>query len=99
MAVVKLPYGTDFLEVDIPDERLNGVLISELHHYKPKLSQVELVRQALENPIGTPKLREIAKGKNKVCIISSDHTRPVPSKIIMPLMLEEISFYSFLQNL
>lgn len=90
MTVVKLPYGTDFLEVDIPEERLNGVLISELHHYKPQLSQIELVRQALENPIGTPKLREIAKDKNKICIISSDHTRPVPSKVIMPLILEEI---------
>ena len=90
MPVIKLPYGTDFLEVDIPEERLNGILVSKLHHYKPQLSQEELVRQALENPVGTPKLREIAKGKNKVCVISSDHTRPVPSKIIMPLILEEI---------
>lgn len=90
MPVIKLPYGADFLEVDIPEERLNGILVSKLHHYKPQSSQEELVRQALENPIGTPKLKEIAKGKNKVCIISSDHTRPVPSKIIMPLILEEI---------
>lgn len=90
MTAIKLPYGTDFLEVNISEERLNGVLVSELHHYKPQLSQEELVRQCLENPIGTPKLREIAKGKNKICIISSDHTRPVPSKIIMPLILEEI---------
>jgi len=54
------------------------------------MGQTELVRRALENPIGTPKLRDMAKGKEKVVIIASDHTRPVPSKIIMPLMLEEI---------
>jgi lactate racemase len=90
MANIKLPYGKEYVDVEIPDERINAVLVSDLHHYKPELGQVELVRQALENPIGTPKLREISKGKNKVVIIASDHTRPVPSKVIMPLMLEEI---------
>lgn len=44
----------------------------------------------MEEPVGTSELSELAKGKNNVVIIASDHTRPVPSKIIMPLMLEEI---------
>lgn len=90
MANIKLPYGREQVEVQIPDERINAILVSDMHHYKPELSQVDLVKQAIENPIGTPRLREIAKGKNKVVVIASDHTRPVPSKIIMPLMLEEI---------
>lgn len=90
MANIKLPYGKEQIEVQIPDERINAVLVSDMHHYKPELSQVDLVKQAVENPIGTPRLREIAKGKNKVVVIASDHTRPVPSKIIMPIMLEEI---------
>lgn len=90
MANIKLPYGKEFLEVEIPDNRLNGVLLSELHTYKPEMGETELVQNAIENPIGTPRLREMAKGKDKVVIIASDHTRPVPSKIIMPLMLKEI---------
>lgn len=90
MANIKLPYGKEFLEVEIPDERLNAILESDINKYKPELDEVDLVREALENPIGTPKLRDMAKGKDKVVIIASDHTRPVPSKIIMPLMLEEI---------
>ena len=49
-----------------------------------------LLKEALENPIGTPPLRELAKGKNKVVIVTSDHTRAVPSKITLPLELEEI---------
>lgn len=49
-----------------------------------------MVQRALENPIGAARLCEMAKGKNKIVIIASDHTRPVPSKIIMPLMLREI---------
>jgi nickel-dependent lactate racemase len=63
MTTVKLPYGKENLDVDIPDNRLNAVLVSELHHYKPELGQAELVKQALENPIGTPRLKEMAKGK------------------------------------
>ncbi|RBP68250.1 nickel-dependent lactate racemase [Alkalibaculum bacchi] len=90
MSIIKLPYGKDFMEANIPDSRLNAVLESNMHYYKPKKSQEELVVEALENPIGTPRLKDIAVGKNKIIIIASDHTRPVPSKVIMPLMLEEI---------
>lgn len=90
MTKIQLPYGHDHLEVEIPAERVQAVLVSAMHHFQPELSQVELVREALENPIGTPRLSEMAKGKNKVVVIASDHTRPVPSKVIMPLMLEEI---------
>lgn len=32
----------------------------------------------------------MAEGKKKIVVISSDHTRPVPSHIIMPVILEEI---------
>lgn len=49
-----------------------------------------MVKQALENPIGSLRLRELSKDKNNVVIIASDHTRPVPSKIIIPAMLNEI---------
>lgn len=90
MTNIELPYGHEFLNVQIPEERLNAVLVSDMHHYKSKLSQVELVKKAIENPIGTPRLKDMAVGKNKVVIIASDHTRPVPSKVIMPLMLSEI---------
>lgn len=90
MAIVKFPYGKEMIPLEIADERLKGVLVSNLHDYKSEKSQTELVREALEHPIGTPKLSELAKGKEKVVIIASDHTRPVPSKAIIPPMLEEI---------
>ena len=48
------------------------------------------MQEALEHPIGTPRLCDMAIDKKKVVVISSDHTRPVPSRIIMPLILKEI---------
>ena len=90
MAKLKLPYGRNILEVEIPGDRLNGILVSKAHDYKTDLSEIEIVKNALNNPIDSPLLSELAKGKNNVVIIASDHTRPVPSRVIMPLMLEEI---------
>ncbi len=90
MATIKLPYGKEYISASIPDERLAGVLTSKLHGYKPEVSEEKLIRDALKNPIGCLPLHKLAYGKNKVVIIASDHTRPVPSKVIIPPMLEEI---------
>jgi nickel-dependent lactate racemase len=87
---ISFPYGKELLSYDVPDNRFAGTLVSSLHRYKAEYSQEELVRRALQNPIGTPRLSALAAGKNRVVIIASDHTRPVPSKVIMPQLLAEI---------
>ncbi|MGI5966930.1 MULTISPECIES: nickel-dependent lactate racemase [Anaerotruncus] len=90
MMQIELPYGKGKLTAQIPDERIQTVIHSRLDSFQPGKDEYEIVREAMQNPIGTKSLRELARGKQKVVIIASDHTRPVPSKIIMPLMLSEI---------
>lgn len=90
MATLHFFYGNGTLPLDIPDGRLNGVLLSQAHEYKPDGSETDIVRRAMENPIGTPRLSELAKGRKNIVLLASDHTRPVPSKIIFPLLAEEI---------
>lgn len=90
MSLIKLPYGHGFQEAEIKEERIKGILHSSLHGYDPGKSEEELVKESLDHPIGTPTLEELAQGKNKVVILCSDHTRPVPSKIIIPQLLERI---------
>ncbi len=51
--------------------------------------QSERVRMAMAEPIGSEFLEEQVKNKHNMVVITSDHTRPVPSKTIMPLILEE----------
>ena len=89
-SVVSFPYGKTFIDYDFKGERLSAVLESGVHGYTAGKNGEDLVAEALANPIGTAKLSELAKGKNKIVIIASDHTRPVPSKIIIPPMLTEI---------
>ena len=87
---ISFPYGKEKLKYTFDDKELAGVLTSSIEDYTPEADEVTLVKRALENPVGSPKLSELAKGKKNVVVIASDHTRPVPSKIIMPLMLSEI---------
>ena len=84
---IQFPYGKTHLEYEF--ENVN-VLTSSIEAYDPGLSQQALVDAAMAAPEGSQSLRELAKGKNKVVLIASDHTRPVPSKVIVPPMLKEI---------
>ncbi|MBE6613335.1 MAG: nickel-dependent lactate racemase [Ruminococcaceae bacterium] len=90
MKTITFPYGKATLAAELPEERLAGILLSNLHHYVPEKSEAELVEEALANPIGSAPLCELVRGKENVVIIASDHTRPVPSKLLMPPMLREI---------
>lgn len=85
-----LPYDRKQIPVEISDQNFVGSLVSKVESYQPSMSPNELVEASLDNPIGSPKLEELVKGKKKIVIISSDHTRPVPSKIITPILLQRI---------
>ncbi|MDU6249740.1 MAG: nickel-dependent lactate racemase, partial [Paeniclostridium sordellii] len=66
------------------------VLQSKAHDFKTTLSESEIVKKALENPIESKTLEELVKDKKDVVIITSDHTRPVPSRITLPIILNKI---------
>ncbi len=89
MVKISFPYGKGKIEHSFNENELLAVLDSSINEYDPKCNEIDLVKRAMENPEGKS-LKELARGKENVVIIASDHTRPVPSKIIMPLMLEEI---------
>ena len=90
MKVIELPYGNGYRTVHVPEQNLKSVLYSQLTRYVPKASERELAESALSEPIGSQPLRQMAVGKQNVVIISSDHTRPVPSRLLMPLLLSEV---------
>ncbi len=90
MAIIKIPYSNRLLEVEIPDHNLVGILESKAHTFHTSASQEEIVNRALEHPIGSTTLEELVQGRKNMVIITSDHTRPVPSKVTMPILLKRI---------
>ncbi len=87
MSNILIPYGKEYLLCDIP---CHGILTSRVDQLKSEKSGLELVKTAMKNPIGSPKLKDLAAGKKTCTIIISDHTRPVPSRDILPPMLQEL---------
>lgn len=90
MKTIPIPYYTSTLDLHIAEENLEAVITAKTEEYDPGKSETQLVEEALQNPIGTPRLRELAKGKKKVVLVTSDHTRAVPSKLTLPILLKEI---------
>lgn len=90
MKTIAIPYYTSTLDLHIEEERLKALIYAGTDEYKPGKTEKELVEEALANPVGTPPLRELVKGKKKITLITSDHTRAVPSKLTLPILLREI---------
>lgn len=85
---VKLDYGKNGLEVEIPDANLIGVL-----GLKPSVAipnPTLAIENALASPIGTAPLAALAKGRKDVCIVICDITRPVPNRLLLPCILRTL---------
>ena len=85
----KYGFGKEYKEFDIND----GNIMAELsqNSVETELTGRDEVVRALESPIGTGRLSEIIKPGEKVAIITSDITRPMPSKIVLPPLLDELA--------
>ena len=82
-------YGSETRHFRVPEESLLCEVTQ--NQVATSLTGVEAVRDALEHPIGTGRLRDIVKPGEKVVIVTSDITRPCPSSVIVPELLRELS--------
>jgi nickel-dependent lactate racemase len=88
--IINLPYGNKEIQLTLADNLKISILRSEADSLTSKKYAGEIVLEAMNNPIESPQLKDLAKGKKTVTIIISDHTRPVPSRFIIPNMLDEL---------
>lgn len=85
---LSIGYGLKTQEVEIPDNLIIDIL--EANKIDIGLIGAEEVKRSLQNPIGTKTLKEIVKIGEKIVIVTSDITRPVPSYEIIPFILDEL---------
>lgn len=88
-ATLQLPFGHSQVSLRIPSSNLMGVF--EPHRTEQAEEESALLRSALEHPIRTPRLRDIARSGQKVAIVASDLTRPCPSYKLMPPIMAELA--------
>ena len=85
---IQVDYGRQGMWVDVPAEDLVKVL--RMHPAEPLAEPEAAVREALKQPIGTPPLAELARGRKTACVVVSDITRPVPNPLLLPPILETL---------
>jgi nickel-dependent lactate racemase len=85
---VRLDYGKTGIDAELPDRNLIGVL--GLTPAPLLADPVRAIEQALDSPIGTLPLAELARGKTDACIVICDITRPVPNQILLPPVLRTL---------
>ena len=88
MTTLDLLYGHGHVQVSLPDANLLGVL--EPRRPGQPADETALLRGALAQPIGTPRLRDLARAGQRVVIVTSDLTRPCPSERLLPYLLDEL---------
>ncbi|MEA5013231.1 MAG: nickel-dependent lactate racemase [Candidatus Limiplasma sp.] len=81
-------FGRETQVVDAPDQNLIGELGP--NPVPPGLTGLAEVMRAMENPIGTGRLRDILRPGEKIALITSDVTRPMPTALVMPPLLDEL---------
>lgn len=79
--------GQRELALELPDSSI----VMNPNHICGMDDSAAAVWSALETPIGTAPLRELAEGRKDACIVISDVTRPVPNKIILPPILQVLA--------
>lgn len=85
---ITLKIGTRSETVQVPEANLQGILTP--NEVSVALTGEAEVWRALNEPIGTPRLRDIVHPGEKIAIITSDITRPMPTWKVMPALLDEL---------
>ncbi len=89
---MKLDYGREGLEIKLDSDWNITIFhpIEQEAYYNP----IEKIRESINKPINSLTLKEIIKNKKsveKVCIVASDATRPVPSHLILEALIAELN--------
>jgi nickel-dependent lactate racemase len=84
----RIPFGKSHLDFQLPAEMRGTYLTSR--SMKPLADLEEAIAAALANPINSPKLREMAKGGDTVCIVFTDITRDSPDHLLVSALLAEL---------
>ncbi len=86
-----LKYGDTRLTLTIT----GGISTTEISRGSMKTSsfasEEEVVAKALDEPAFSPRLQDIVNRGDTVCVVTSDVTRPLPSRRILPMVIDRLN--------
>jgi nickel-dependent lactate racemase len=81
---VDLAFGRGTLPVSVPD----GADVTVIRKAPRTKLGADAIARALAEPIGSPPLTELVRGRSSACILICDITRPVPNRLFLRPMIE-----------
>jgi lactate racemase len=89
MKTIKMKLGTGYMDVSVPEENLLGIILKDVPASAP---EEDVIQEALAHPIGTPRLKEIVKPGETVCIVVSDISRSWQRMwVYLPYIVKELN--------
>jgi len=85
---VSFPYGSGQIRLKIPDRNFLGLL--DAKPIDGVSDPIKTVTKAIQNPIGSLKLSEIAQPGQSAAIVVDDHTRGLPCHLLINPLLEQL---------
>ena len=86
--LIDLAYGRTGLKVNFPDDRTTVI---EPVHVPGLPDPAGAILDAIRNPIGTQRLRQMVRSEQSVAISVCDITRPMPSATVLPVLLRDLA--------
>lgn len=84
---MRLAYGNGFIEYELPAQ----ARVAEGKGLQALADPEAAVREALQSPIASPPLQELAGPTSKVVVLVSDSTRPTGAEVFLPALLQELA--------
>ena len=84
----RVPYGTTYIDFSLPPQMRADVAVSQ--PFPPLADIPAAIQQALDQPIGSRPLRELARPGQRACIVFTDITRASPDHLLVPALLREL---------
>ena len=90
MKTVKMKLGNGYVDVSVPEENFLGMIAKEVP--STGMTEEQVILDALAHPIGAPRLKEIVKPGNTICIVISDVTRAWQRmSVYLPFIVKELN--------
>jgi nickel-dependent lactate racemase len=90
VTMVQLPYGSELVEMDLKADVLDVEGGGDTSGEEPDAGA--LLRQAVRNPLGTKRLRDLIPSKPdaSIVVVVDDHTRAAPTELMLDALIEEL---------
>ncbi len=84
---IEVPYKGETKKIEVEDERLLWTISPN----NPAGKGEDAIKKALDKPIGSESLEELASKAKKAVILVDDNTRPTPQSDILPIVLDRLN--------